>query len=69
MIPNPPHAVLKPKELRGLVCPRCGCRHFRVVYTRAAAGVRIMRRRECRQCGRRMTTIEQVSGQAPTSAA
>jgi transcriptional regulator NrdR family protein len=45
---------------RGLECPRCGCRHFRVVYTRAAQGGRIMRRRECRHCGRRITTSERV---------
>ncbi|HUU60571.1 MAG TPA: hypothetical protein VMZ50_13605 [Phycisphaerae bacterium] len=64
----------------GLECPRCGCRHFRTVYTRAHAGLRVgrdpetkrqvigpaeagaaggvVRRRECRHCGRRMTTYE-----------
>ena len=45
---------------RGLECPRCGCRHFHVLYTRAAIGGRILRRRECRYCGRRMTTYEKV---------
>ena len=45
-------------EAVGLVCPDCGCQHFRVVYTRKAARGRIMRRRECRHCGRRFTTIE-----------
>ena len=34
------------------------CRHFRVVYTRPTWGGRIMRRRECRNCGERMTTWE-----------
>jgi len=48
----------KPAEKRGLECPRCGCRHFRVLYTRRAIGGRILRRRECRHCGRRMTTHE-----------
>ena len=43
---------------RGLECPRCGCRHFHVLYTRAAIGGRILRRRECRHCGRRLTTYE-----------
>ena len=46
---------------RGLECPRCGCRHLRVLYTRAATGGRILRRRECRHCGRRMTTYEQTA--------
>jgi len=43
---------------RGLECPRWGCRHFHVLYTRAAIGGRILRRRECRHCGRRVTTWE-----------
>lgn len=42
----------------GIECPRCGCRHFEVIYTRAASGGRIIRRRECRHCGRRITTQE-----------
>jgi transcriptional regulator NrdR family protein len=46
---------------RGLECPRCGCRHFRVIYTRAAWGGRIVRRRECRHCGRRITTHERAA--------
>jgi len=49
---------------KGLVCRHCGCRHFRVIYTRRAWGGRIMRRRECRYCGRRMTTYEQTTGAA-----
>jgi len=47
-------------ERRGLVCPRCGCGHFRVIYTRPTHGGRIIRRRECRNCGRRVLTAEQV---------
>lgn len=50
----------KPEEQRGLRCPACGCGHLRVVYTRRAWGGRITRRRECRSCGRRMLTTEQV---------
>jgi hypothetical protein len=46
---------------RGLECPRCGCQHFHVLYTRAAIGGRILRRRECRHCGRRVTTYEAAS--------
>jgi len=48
-----------PSDRRGIECPRCGCRHLRVVYTRPALGGRIIRRRECRHCGRRITTYEQ----------
>lgn len=43
----------------GLECPQCGCRHFHVVYTRAFRPGQIIRRRECRHCGRRMTTTEE----------
>lgn len=50
------------EDQKGLVCRYCGCRHFRVVYTRPAWGGRIMRRRECRHCGRRTTTWEQAGG-------
>lgn len=46
------------EERRGLECPKCGCGHFHVVYTRRGTGGRIIRRRECRHCGRRITTAE-----------
>lgn len=49
-------------EQRGIVCRSCGCRFFRVLYTRAKFGGKIMRRRECRHCGRRLTTWEQLIG-------
>ncbi len=54
-----PVEIKKPEEKRGLECPRCGCRHFEVLYTRPVAGGRIRRRRECRHCGRRITTHEE----------
>jgi transcriptional regulator NrdR family protein len=44
----------------GLQCRHCGCKHFRVVYTRPYHGGRIMRCRECRLCGVRMTTWEKA---------
>ena len=47
---------------RGLVCPHCQCRHFFVVYVRRARKRRVMRRRECRNCGHRITTYEKASG-------
>jgi len=49
-------------DQRGLVCPKCGCKHFYVVYTRPTWGGRIMRRRECRNCGRRIVTSERMIG-------
>lgn len=48
-------------EPMGLECRSCGCRHFEVVYTRRAAG-RIIRRRQCRHCGRRISTTERETG-------
>jgi hypothetical protein len=50
------------EDQRGLVCRHCGCKHFRAIYTRPTWGGRIMRRRECRHCGKRMTTWERAGG-------
>ena len=47
---------------RGLECRKCGCRHLRVLYTRRAFGGRIVRRRECRNCGKRLSTWEKEAG-------
>jgi len=44
---------------RGIECPKCECRHFFVVETRRGPAC-IIRRRECRNCGRRVTTTERV---------
>jgi transcriptional regulator NrdR family protein len=52
----------KEAEKRGLECPRCGCKHFHVIYTRPTDHGRIRRRRECRHCGRRITTYESSLG-------
>ena len=43
----------------GLECWNCGCHHFRVIYTTPQDGA-IERRRECRNCGERITTGETV---------
>jgi hypothetical protein len=48
-------------EKRGLECRHCGCKHFEVLYTRATWGGRILRRRGCRHCGKRMTTWESAA--------
>lgn len=42
---------------RGVVCSRCGCADLRVRNTRYSRG-RIVRYRECRHCGKRITTYE-----------
>ena len=50
------------QDQRGLRCGRCGSDRFRVIYTRAALGAKLVRRRECRGCLQRVTTWEQVIG-------
>lgn len=59
-----PSSKTRPPQ-RGLVCQSCGCRHFHVVYTRRGAGGRLIRRRECRHCGKRITTWEAAIGHWP----
>lgn len=44
----------------GIRCPSCGCQDLRVIYTRHRRG-RIVRRRECRYCGRRLLTYEHIA--------
>ncbi|MFI4860249.1 MAG: hypothetical protein ACIAXF_06160 [Phycisphaerales bacterium JB063] len=53
-----PSSAAPAAEQRGIICRQCGCGHFYVLYTRAKPGGRIMRRRECRHCGKRVTTWE-----------
>jgi hypothetical protein len=49
-----------PPEQSGVMCPRCGCRHLPVLETRTVKG-KIRRRRECRHCGCRITTTEEIN--------
>ncbi|MBN1846105.1 MAG: hypothetical protein JW810_10510 [Sedimentisphaerales bacterium] len=49
-------------DQHGLECSTCGCRHFRVLYTRRAWGGRLVRRRQCRHCGKRIITWEKQIG-------
>lgn len=44
-------------QVRGFRCPKCHCNNFRVLYT-ASGFEEKTRRRECRCCGYRFTTIE-----------
>jgi hypothetical protein len=56
----PEEAVADPPAAKpGLTCTRCGSGHFEVISTRRSWGGRIIRRRECRYCGRRITTVEE----------
>ena len=48
-------------QLQGIECPRCGCRHLPVLYTRHR-NKRTIRFRQCRYCGRRVMTYEEVRG-------
>jgi len=50
------------ENTRGLECRKCGCRHFHVIYTRRGSGGKLIRRRECRHCGKRLTTWEKEVG-------
>ena len=47
---------------RGLECRGCGCKHFRVVYTRPCRGGRLVRRRECRHCGQENDNVGTAAG-------
>ena len=40
----------------GMECRSCGCKHFHVISAHSAFGGRVVRRLECRHCGRRLTT-------------
>ncbi len=51
----------KSRDERGLICPKCECRHFHVVYTRPLLDGRIKRRKECRNCGKRLTSYEKIT--------
>lgn len=51
-------------EQRGLSCRNCGGGRLMVVYTRAKPNGVVARRRECRDCGRRLTTWERAIGTA-----
>ena len=59
---QPTRAKTDPEEQRGLACPKCGCAHLRVIYTRQTWGGALRRRRECRFCGHRISTTERAHG-------
>jgi transcriptional regulator NrdR family protein len=50
------------KDNLGLRCWNCNHRKLRVVYTRAACAAKIVRLRECRNCGKRVMTCARIMG-------
>lgn len=56
-----PESLEPSTDVRGLECPECGCRHFYVIYTRRRQD-RIVRRRQCRHCGRLVLSVERLIG-------
>lgn len=48
-------------EDRGIRCRACNCGHFRTVWVRHRVGG-VVRKRECRACGKRQLTREKASG-------
>lgn len=52
-----------PPPRKGIRCPECGSGYFRTIETRAESLGRIRRRRECNECGHRMTTFERPVSQ------
>jgi DNA-directed RNA polymerase subunit RPC12/RpoP len=58
--PNP--AAAAAPEPRGIACPVCGCKHFRVTNTELLARGRVRRRKRCRHCGRKIVTLEGTIG-------
>ncbi len=58
---EPSKQAVNPEPKRGITCRDCGCAHFWTIYVRKQ-DKRIMRRRECRHCGKRITTSEKESG-------
>ncbi|MBX3384597.1 MAG: transposase [Phycisphaeraceae bacterium] len=60
--PSPKPGPVPSPLPKGLVCPKCGCQHFEVLSTRGAPSGAVRRRRQCRHCGRRVTTVERPVG-------
>jgi transcriptional regulator NrdR family protein len=52
------------KDEIGISCPRCGCRELRTTHTRRVRQGMVRRYRECRHCGRRITTHEVTTQRA-----
>lgn len=55
------------RELFGIECPSCGCRHLEVSYGRHRRG-HYFRKRICRNCGKVVRTQERIMGVTTTVA-
>ncbi|MBU0639316.1 MAG: hypothetical protein KKB50_10665 [Planctomycetes bacterium] len=55
-----PKTIGESVQPRGLRCPKCGCAHLPVLYTRQKLD-HVLRVRCCRNCGRRVATRERLS--------
>lgn len=54
---------MRPMEIdppKGLCCPACGCGHFYTEKTVDIPGRRRRRYKTCRNCGRRVRTVEVI---------
>lgn len=51
--------------MKGINCPRCGCRHFFVRNVIRLPKDKIRRYRVCRNCEKVVTTIEMCIGDLP----
>jgi hypothetical protein len=49
------------KPAGGVTCPKCGCGHCPVWYTRAKPNG-VVRKRICRHCGKEFITVETTRG-------
>jgi len=48
----------KTSNPKGIICPKCECRHFITTHTEPLNDGRIRRRKRCRNCGRKVVTYE-----------
>ncbi|HPY76665.1 MAG TPA: ogr/Delta-like zinc finger family protein [Anaerohalosphaeraceae bacterium] len=47
-------------KTKGIACPKCGCKDWKVTDTRVFSHNKIRRYRQCRNCGRKIRTVEKI---------
>jgi transcriptional regulator NrdR family protein len=47
---------------KGIRCAKCGCAHHKTIRTKRVRRDKIMRQRQCRNCGREFVTYEAAFG-------
>jgi transcriptional regulator NrdR family protein len=50
------------EEPRGIICIKCGCAHFYTLDTTRVRNGKIRRLKQCRHCGKRIHTYEEIFG-------